>query len=187
MSSRQTQDKETAEDMKASDYSGDLRSLLAQYTYQPDLTKRLDNLEVTALDQSLINNIVLWKVNRYVRVTDEILGQMVGLKILSAGEHRKAEAEINALLELDGVDLPMASTILRFVNPKVFQIIDRHAYRAVYGKKYPLYASMPKERKVSEYFDYLDQLIELCELKKLPFKIIDRLLYVFDKENNGKL
>jgi hypothetical protein len=187
MPSRQSQDEDKAEFMKASEYSGDLRSFLTLYNYQPDLTKRLDNLEATALDQSLINDIVLWKVNRYVRVTDDILGQMAELKSLNSGEHRKAKGEISALLKLDGVDLPMASTILRFVNPKVFQIIDRHAYRAVYGKKYPLYSSTPNDRKILEYFDYIDQLIELCELKKQAFTTIDRLLYVFDKKNNGKL
>jgi len=88
---------------------------------------------------------------------------------------------------LDGVDLPMASTILRFINPFVFQIIDRHAYRAVYEKKYPLYPYTPTERKISLYFDYIDQLIWHCEIKNLTFTTIDRLLYVFDKKNNGKL
>ncbi len=29
-------------------------------------------------------------------------------------------------------------TILRFCNPVVFQIIDRHAYRALYGEDCPL-------------------------------------------------
>jgi len=173
--------------MKASDFSGDLNAFLAMYNYQPELTKQLDNLEVNAIDQSKINDIVLWKVNRYVRITNDVLALLPGLKLLKTGEHRKGKGEINILMGLDGVDLPMASTILRFINPCVFQIIDRHAYRAVYGKKYPLYPSTPKERKISEYFDYVDELIKLCELKKLTFTTIDRLLYVFDKRNNGKL
>jgi thermostable 8-oxoguanine DNA glycosylase len=95
--------------------------------------------------------------------------------------------QLKVLLNISGVDLPMASTILRFTNPKVFQIIDRHAYRAIYGKKYPLYQSTPTERKISLYFDYIDDLIELCKLKGLTFTTIDRLLYIFDKKNNGKL
>ena len=85
------------------------------------------------------------------------------------------------------MDLPMASTILRFVNPEVFQIIDRHAYRAVYEKKYPLYTSTPTEKKLSVYFDYIDELIKLCEFRAIAFTTIDRLLYIFDKKNNGKL
>lgn len=173
--------------MKASDFSGDLNSFLAQYNYQPELTARLDNLEGTTVDQSLINKIVLWKVNRYVKVNDDIVGKISELKVLKAGEHRSSKKELSTLLELNGVDLPMASTILRFINPEVFQVIDRHAYRAVYEKKYPLYTSTPAERKLSVYFGYIDELIKLCELKALAFMTIDRLLYVFDKRTNGKL
>jgi thermostable 8-oxoguanine DNA glycosylase len=173
--------------MKASDFSGDLNTFLAQYNYQPELTARLDNLEGTAVDQLLINDIILWKVNRYVRINDDIVRQISELKVLKAGEHRKSKKELSTLLELNGVDLPMASTILRFINPEIFQIIDRHAYRAVYEKKYPLYTSTPTERKLSVYFDYIDELIKLCALKALAFATIDRLLYIFDKKDNGKL
>ena len=150
--------------MKASDFSGDLKTFLAQYNYQPELTARLDNLEGTTVDQALINDIVLWKVNRYVKVNNDIVRQISELKVLKAGEHRKSKKELSTLLELNGVDLPMASTIMRFINPAVFQIIDRHAYRAVYEKKYPLYTSTPTERKLSVYYDYIDELIKLCEL-----------------------
>lgn len=173
--------------MKATEFSGDLNTFLAQYNYQPELTARLDNLEDTTLDQSLINDIVLWKVNRYVKVNDDIVGPISELKVLKAGEHRKSKKELSSLLELNGVDLPMASTILRFINPEVFQIIDRHAYRAIYENKYPLYTSTPTDRKLSVYFDYIDELIKLCKLKALSFTTIDRLLYIFDKKNNGKL
>ena len=47
-----------------------------------------------------------------------------------------------------------------------FQIIDRHAYRAVYGNDYSLYPSTPINRKIAVYFDYLDELIKLCNNKK---------------------
>jgi thermostable 8-oxoguanine DNA glycosylase len=122
-----------------------------------------------------------------VRVSDDIIEQIERLKVLKSGEHIKSKEVLKVLLSVNGVDLPMASTILRFINPKVFQIIDRHAYRAIYGKKYPFYQSTPTERKISVYFDYIDNLIELCNLKGLTFRLIDRLLYIFDKKQNGKL
>jgi thermostable 8-oxoguanine DNA glycosylase len=187
MSSNQSKIKEATKLMKASDFSGDLNTFLAFYNFQPELTKRLDNIENTSLDQSLINEIVLGKVNRYVRLGDDNIELIKKLKVLQAGEHNKGNEVLKALLGVNGVDLPMASTILRFINPKVFQIIDRHAYRAVYGKKYPLYQATSAERKISLYFDYIDDLIKLCKLKGLTFTTIDRLLYIFDKKNNGKL
>jgi thermostable 8-oxoguanine DNA glycosylase len=173
--------------MKASEFTGDLNTFLPFYKFQPKLTKRLDNLENTSIDQSLINEIVLWKVDRYVCLADENIEQLRKLKLLKAGEHEKGNDILKALLSVHGVDLPMASTILRFINPEVFQIIDRHAYRAVYGKKYPLYQATPAEKKISLYFDYLSDLIALCKVKGLAFTTIDRLLYIFDKKNNGKL
>lgn len=173
--------------MKATDFPGDHNTFLSHYNYQPELTARLDDLDGTTLDQSLINDIVLWKVNRYVKVNDDIIEQILGVKSLREREHKKSKIVLSALLQLNGVDLPMASTILRFINPQVFQIIDRHAYRAVYEEKYPLYSATSTKRKIAVYFDYIDELIKLCESKGLAFTTIDRLLYIFDKKKNGPL
>lgn len=129
----------------------------------------------------------MWKVNRYAKMDEFVLEEINKLKELLNGQHRKCEKLLKKILNTDGVDLPMASTILRFRNPEVFQIIDRHAYRAVYGEKYPLYTNTQVKRKFLVYFDYLDRLNELCKLKNLEFKTIDRLLYIFDKSVNGKL
>ena len=81
----------------------------------------------------------------------------------------------------------MASTFLRFRNPVVFQIIDRHAYRAVYGRDYKLYTQTSLKKKIEVYFGYLDDLRSLCEKNGLKFETVDRVLYVFDKETNGGL
>ena len=59
MSPSQSKIEEARKVMKASVFSGDLSTFLVQYNYQPELTGRLDNLENTAIDQSLINEIVL--------------------------------------------------------------------------------------------------------------------------------
>jgi hypothetical protein len=155
--------------MKAIDYSGELNPFLNEYDYQPALTEKLDNLNELDLTQKSINEIVLWKVDRYVEASSELLSELNKLRTLSAGEHRRAVKVLPSLLNTRGVDLPMASTLLRFRNPRVFQIIDQHAYRAIYGVKYPLYAASPSNRKIGFYFDYLDR------------------LYIFDKKINGKL
>ena len=173
--------------MKAIDFDGELHQFLDQYGYQPDLTHHLDNLNQVPFTQSLVNEIVLWKVNRFVKIETELFNRIDGLSTLNSGEHRQAENVLLALLGIRGIDLPMASTILRFRNPNVFQIIDRHAYRSVYDDDYPLYPGTPPERKVSCYFDYIDELIGLCQQRDLTFTTIDRLLYEFDKDVNGRL
>jgi hypothetical protein len=172
---------------KAIEYNGDLQAYLKKYNYQPELTNKLDCVGEHNFTQELINEIVLWKVNRYVIAHQKLnngLNQLVGLR---NGEHKKGIDALSMLLNTHGVDLPMASTILRFRNPNVFQIIDQHAYRAVYGSKYPLYTAAPVSRKIETYYGYLDKLIELCRKRKIDFVTSDRLLYIFDKEHNGKL
>ena len=91
------------------------------------------------------------------------------------------------LLQQRGVDLPMASTLLRFRNPVVFQIVDRHAYRAVYGESYPLHRQSGVKAKIDLYFQYLDDLIALAESKRVDFRMLDRALYEFDKKTNRTL
>ena len=173
--------------MKVLDFLGDLNRFLRGYNYQPRLTIDLDSLGPESFTQETINKIVLWKVDRYVHMSSDVLTSLDCLQALRRGSHRKAIDVLERLLKVQGVDLPMASTILRFRNPSVFQIIDRHAYRAVYGQKYPLYNSTPSSRKMGVYFDYLDKLVEMCDAKGLCFETVDRLLYEFDKEANGKL
>jgi thermostable 8-oxoguanine DNA glycosylase len=173
--------------MKAIEYSKKLSSFLVEYNYLPLLTKKLDSINDKKINQNFINEIVLWKVNRYVEVPEPIFSELEKIKKLKGGQHKNAEVLLNNLLEIRGIDLPMASTILRFTNSNVFQIIDKHAYRAIFGRPYSLYTYSNKIKKIDVYFEYIDELIKLCKLRKLEFKTIDRLLYIFDKEVNGSL
>lgn len=170
--------------MKINDYENDLNDFLASYHYQPQLTEQLDNLQEKNFDQSLLDMIVLWKTNRYVSMTDELFQRINNLKFLKYGQHRDGREVLEYLLNVRGIDLPMASTILRFRNPNVFQMIDRHAFRAIYDEDYPLYSTTPINNKITVYFKYLDTIIEMCERKNLDFLTIDRLLYEFDRKIN---
>ena len=172
---------------KATAFPGDLNVFLDKYKYQKNLTAHLDSIEELQFTQALVNEIVLWKNNKFAQLDDELMRRIETVKGLHLGEHRSAESLIDSLLIVRGVDIAMASTLLRFRNPSVFQIIDRHAYRAVYGSRLPLISSRSRKRKIDVYFDYLDALIELCGQKKVRFETIDRVLYQFDKDINGKL
>ena len=172
---------------KANDWNGDLSDFLKAYRYQRELTEQLDALGPQPFGQAVINEIVLWKVNRYAPLGQpafEALNSIVGLQ---PGSHKSAREVIEVLLHERGVDLPMASTFLRFRNPNTFQIIDRHAYRAVTGNDYPLYSKSKTETKIELYLLYLDQLVELARTKNLEFHTLDRVLYLFDKQINGEL
>jgi thermostable 8-oxoguanine DNA glycosylase len=173
--------------IRVSEFDGNLSEFLDNYRYQPILTRKLDHLEGVSFTPELLNEIVLWKVDRYVSLNRDQLFGIDALRNLKPGEHDKARSVLEGLLDVHGVDLPMASTFLRFRNPSVFQIIDRHAFRALYGQDYKLYPQTALKKKIEVYFAYLDDLRRLCDAKDLDFNTVDRVLYVFDKETNGGL
>jgi hypothetical protein len=74
----------------------------------------VDDLEDVNLTPELLNEIVLWKVNRHVALDGDQLHRIDALRKLKPGEHRQARSVLEELLDAHGVDLPMASTILRF-------------------------------------------------------------------------
>ena len=168
-------------------YEGDLKRYLEEYDYGGPLTQKLDSLGNDDLNLMRLYEIILWKVNRFVDFDHGTIANINELKHLQPGEHRKAESVLDELLAMNGIDLPMASTILRFRNPQVFPIIDRRAYRAIYNTKYPLYFTTPRPKKIAKYFEYTDRLVEICHARNLEFSTVDRLLYQFDVVNNGKL
>ncbi len=161
--------------------------LLPKYKYQPELTKKLDGLDLTQLNEQTLLEIVLWKLNRYPQLDSSLLVELKALGRLKAKQHREAKDVLGKLLLSPGVRLPMASTILRFVNPDVFQIIDVRAFRMLPGpEKYP--DKPRKNERLSRYvevssrvyFRYLDDIHGIVS-EKLPFRMADRILYLLDK------
>ncbi len=172
---------------RAEEWEGALPEFLKDYRYQRELTVQLDALGSQPFAQDVINEIVLWKVNRYAKLSPNALEALNRVADTKPKSHQTTEAAVATLLREQGVDLPMASTLLRFRNSKAFQIIDRHAYRAVYGEDYPLYSNSSDEAKIDLYFRYLDRLFALADSRDVDFESLDRVLYVFDKQVNGKL
>ncbi len=159
--------------------------LLDEYSYQRELTQKLDALNPEDLNIETFYEIVLWKLNRFPHIDSTLLGELRTVAGIAPTSHRQAQAVLRQLLQSQGIALPMASTILRFLNPAAFQIIDDRVYRIVCpGKtKYPAKPVNLNERYLatceSIYFEYLDLLHSLAS-DKLPFASADRILYELD-------
>ena len=157
------------------------------YGYLPQLTPILDSYDGD-FDQVIVNKIVLWKVNRYPIIDDAILDEINGIKktdvTISPGA---VKTLILKLLRCHGIQLPMASTILRFKNPKLFQIIDQRVYRVIYGKKMKLpgpYNISNLKKLADLYLQYLKDLRNKCDELNIPFEKADRILWMADKRIN---
>ena len=173
----------------------ELKIDISEYPYQTDLTKKLDVID-SDFNQEIINEIVLWKVNRYALLDSDVLNLINQIK--------KTDRELNQdwkkitvkILEklLDqnqkGVRLAMASTILRFKNPYIYQILDQRVYRIIYGKELEEDYPKNKEEQIQFYLNYLERLREECSKTKVPFEHSDRILYLIDKDKkigNGNI
>ena len=154
-----------------------------KYNFQPELTEKLDLIS-SDFDQEIVNQIVLWKVNRYAEIDNETLSLIITIDRNESNINESLTTNIlEKLLLTKGVKLAMASTILRFKSPKIYQIIDQRVYRLIYGKNIPTYFSNI-EKQVSLYLEYLKQLKRICKEKNINFEQSDRILYQLDKDEN---
>jgi hypothetical protein len=166
--------------------------LFHHYNYQPELTKKLDSLCADELNREMLYEIVLWKLNRFPWFDCSLLEKLKSVKQIKAGDHREVGSTHTEMLRCPGVALPMASTILRFINRDTFQIIDDRVYRIVHpGKaKYPnkptKLNALYLDNSAKIYFDYLDELRKLCG-PTLPFAKADRILYQLDIEIGNQI
>ena len=155
------------------------------YNYQKELTAKLDNLN-SDFDQNTINEIVLWKVSRYVLLDTETLTLIN--KINKNDKQLNHELTKDILFRLlakeqKGVRLAMASTILRYKNPQIYQIIDQRVYRFLYSKELK-YSESNIDEQIQVYLDYLQKLKEECKKHIINFELADRIFYTMDKKHN---
>jgi thermostable 8-oxoguanine DNA glycosylase len=164
----------TADDLKNSSYN-----------YQTSLTSKLDELD-SDFNQETINEIVLWKLNRYAAIDKETFTLLNQIK--KSDTDIKPELIGSIFLKLlgreqKGIRLAIASTILRFKNPKIYQIIDQRAYRFLYGKELK-YSDNDINEQICLYLDYLQKLKQVCKEHNIDFEIADRILYTMDRTYN---
>lgn len=160
------------------------------YNFQEKLTPELDNF-AGEFNQDPLNKIVLWKVNRYAAFDKETI-ELINAIDPSSDKLDKSFSKqlLKKLLKTDGVGLPMASTILRFRNPKIYQIIDQRAYRFLCGNHMKLPTGKSEkgiDEQIDKYLEYLQELKNTCQQYSVPFEDADRVLYIADKRVNGHI
>ena len=183
----------TIDDLSESDKSDYKKEVIKYkkegFDYQKELTVKLDKTK-SQFNQELLNEIVLWKVNRYALFNSTLINEINTISSWKVLNKEKTRKILTSLLKTKGVPLAMASTILRFRNPNIFQIIDQRAYRVITGD--PLKLSQIKEtsrettinKQIDVYIEYLEEIREKCKKLDVDFDDADRVLYIIDKNIN---
>ena len=156
----------------------------SEYSYQPSLTEELDH-HSGIVDESFVHKVVLWKTNRYPILAD---GAIDLINSVDRNRTTIDKAEVEELIEClcgksKGFRLPMASTLMRFLNPHVYQILDRRVYRVLDSDTYREPTTVAK--KVDCYLNYIARLREACQKHDVEFEVADRVFYVLDKTVNA--
>jgi len=155
------------------------------YNFQTDLTPKLDSLNCD-FSQSIINEIVLWKINRYTEIDENTFSILNKINKSDLILDPALTGEILMRLlrkQQKGIRLAIASTILRFKNPHIYQIIDQRVYRFLYGKELK-YSDSNINEQIIIYLDYLSKMRQVCNTHNVPFEIADRVFYTMDKRFN---
>ena len=157
------------------------------FNYQKALTVKLDKFD-SDFDQASINEIVLWKVNRYAHLKSDVLVELNSIKRSDTKLNEVLTRNLlRGLLSTKGIQLPMASTILRFKNPKLYQIIDQRVFRIIYGEKLHLGYNQNNKRndeQIDLYLKYLIELRKFSEKLGIKFELSDRILFMADRRIN---
>ena len=102
----------------------------------------------------------------------------------------KTKIILKALIQNKGIQLPMASTILRFRNKNIYQIIDQRVYRIIYKDKKLKLKTHPNEKNLNDqvelYIQFLKDLKEVCKQINIPFDKADRILFMADRRINNE-
>ena len=147
-----------------------------------ELHKKLNG--TTAITEDDLRRVSLWKSDRVLSVSEETLEKLQKLSQTKSVNLRDVlvKETIELLVLSQGIGFPMASAILKFINPSLFPIIDVRAYRALTGKK-PYYSTYTYDK----YIEYAEALHALSKKLRRPLMEIDEQLYCFDEATNGKI
>ena len=174
----------------------DYKQVLNSYTYAGD-EEIIDRIKACTGEnerenRDIINSIVLWKVNRQVNI-GEIFHKVKKLNVVDYNDFLEKETKVKdivgEILQVDGVRIAMASTILKMFYPNVFPIIDQRAYRELYGDKMPQLTGKKsiehwKEAYVKYVKDCHKYYLDNCN-NQIAFSALDKVLYQIDKKKGG--
>lgn len=156
-----------------------------EYKEEVDQLKRLPELfERGTWSRNDIEWIISWKAphafqKKIIRDFDKNSDEAVRQQVREAVDGTNARDQVEALTELHGVGVPVASAILLFINPERFTVIDKRVWGLLHDAghlRYPL----PDNPTADDYLIYLGACWALANEYGVGLRALDRALWAIE-------
>lgn len=87
------------------------------------------------------------------------------------------QQKLSILIELEGIGVPVGSTILHFIYPLIFPIMDARVTDVLYDFGY----LKAKIKSINNYSKYHKVILDIESQSKYSLREIDRALFAYDK------
>ena len=128
------------------------------------------------LDKNRFRDIAMWKTPRgkhHYEANSTGFVRQVTEQALQASDDR---LRLHVLMALDGVGVPVASTILHFAFPDTYPILDVRALRTLARAGYDARGSTP-----ADWLKYTRLMGRLAKKLEVDLRTLDKALWAFDK------
>lgn len=128
-----------------------------------------------------LEDIVRWKSPRALPKFRENDEAEINDAVKQALEARSVKDRIEALRSLDGVEVPMASSFLLFVDPETYTVIDSRAWDAL--REFGYVSGDHDNTSIEQYLLYLGCCRTLAVEYEVDLRDLDRALWVIGGED----
>jgi hypothetical protein len=128
-----------------------------------------------SISESTFRGIIDWKAPRVkgkIRKNYEYYNEAIKQVLVSQDREK-----LQILVDLDGIGVPVASTILNFIYPDKFPIMDVRVTEALYEFGY----IDVKARSPKNYFKYREEILKIVQESGCPMRMLDRALFAYHK------
>jgi thermostable 8-oxoguanine DNA glycosylase len=157
-----------------------LRALATRYGYEDDERVRAAGEAARSRGYYTRDGFLLvcaWKTGRSKSKVERNEEHEVERATRAAFEAQDEAERIEALLELEGVGVPTASTLLHFAFPDDYPILDVRALESLGQRARTTYA-------VSYWLKYLDACRRLAQEQGVSIRVLDKALWQYSKKRD---
>lgn len=149
------------------------------YSEYEDIIKKVSEefSQTGTLSKEIFKKIYNWKAARALHYVDLTKFDDYAESIRKA-IHAPEDHKLSILDDLYGIGVPVASTILHFIYPSVFPIMDIRVTQALYYNGY----LKAKTITPNNYVNYRKKILDIQQESKCTLREIDTALFAYHKK-----